>query len=106
MNKTLILLSALAASFNAYASEKPNILWITSEDHGPEMGCYGDKIAKTPNVDALAAKGIIFTRAWSTAPVCAPARTAIISGMYPSSTGSEHMRSMVAMPAGTMMFPQ
>lgn len=87
-------------------SDKPNILWITSEDHGPEMGCYGDKLARTPNIDALAKKGMIFNRAWSCAPVCAPARTAIISGIYPSSSGGIHMRSMVPMPSGTKMYPQ
>ena len=91
---------------SAAESSRPNILWITSEDHGPEMGCYGDKLAATPNVDALAAKGLLYTRAWSTAPVCAPARTALISGMYPSANGSEHMRSLVPMPRGTKMFPQ
>ena len=89
-----------------FAADRPNILWVTSEDHGPEMGCYGDKLARTPNVDALASKGMMFKRAWSVAPVCAPARTAIISGMYPSSTGGLHMRSMVSMPGGTKMFPQ
>ncbi|MDZ4852379.1 MAG: sulfatase-like hydrolase/transferase [Pirellulaceae bacterium] len=88
------------------AADLPNILWITSEDHGPEMGCYGDKLARTPNVDALAAKGMLFKRAWSVAPVCAPARTAIISGVYPSSNGGLHMRSMVSMPSGAKMYPQ
>ena len=54
---------------------RPNILWMSSEDHGPHMGCYGDQYATTPNVDALAAKGMLYTRAWSCAPVCArPAR--------------------------------
>ena len=91
---------------SAPAAERPNILWLTSEDHGPQMGCYGDELARTPNVDALAARGMRFERAWSCAPVCAPARTAIISGMYPGSLGGEHMRSMVRMPEGTQMFPQ
>lgn len=99
----LALVSGLAFSAEA---QRPNILWLTSEDHGPEMGCYGDKLARTPNVDALAAKGMLFKKAWSTAPVCAPARTAIISGLYPSSSGGLHMRSMVSMPAGTKMYPQ
>ncbi len=85
---------------------RPNILWISSEDHGPHMGCYGDTFATTPNVDKLAARGMIYTRVWSCAPVCAPARTTIISGMYPPSTGAEHMRSMIPYPAGKKMFPQ
>ncbi len=105
MNRLLLLLSTLCLPLSAFSAQ-PNILWLTSEDHGPHMGCYGDKIARTPNVDALAAKGMIFKKAWSVAPVCAPARTAIISGMYPSSTGSLHMRSMVSMPEGTRMYPQ
>jgi len=87
------------------SSARPNILWLTSEDHGPHMGCYGDKYATTPNVDALAAKGLRYTHVWSNAPVCAPARTTLISGLYPPSTGSEHMRSMVPFPAGKQMFP-
>ncbi len=87
-------------------AERPNILWITSEDNGPHLGCYGDSFATTPNLDALAARGMIYVYAWSTAPVCAPARTAIISGLYPSSTGAEHMRSEIPMPAGMRMYPQ
>jgi uncharacterized sulfatase len=88
------------------AADLPNVLWLTSEDHGPEMGCYGDVNARTPNVDALAAKGMLFKRAWSNNPVCAPSRTTIISGMHATSTGGVHMRSMVPMPRGTKMYPQ
>ena len=102
----MALMLAAVFSHLALASDQPNILWLTSEDHGPEMGCYGDKLARTPNVNGLAAKGMIFKHAWSVAPVCAPARTAIISGMYPCSTGGLHMRSMVSMPAGASMVPQ
>src|SRR6185436_10183896 len=78
---------AMVGTARAADAAQPNILWITSEDHGPQMGCYGDRNATTPNVDALAARGMIFNRAWSTAPVCAPARTTIISGLYAPSTG-------------------
>ncbi len=85
---------------------KPNILWITCEDIGPELGCYGDSYADTPNLDRLAAKGMIYRYAWSNAPVCAPARTAIITGMHPPSTGSQHMRSMTRLPEGMKMYPQ
>jgi len=85
---------------------RPNILWITSEDNGPHLGCYGDEYATTPHLDRLAGKGMIYQSAWSNAPVCAPARTTIITGMYPPSTGSEHMRSLVRLPDGMKMFPQ
>src|SRR5437868_15509498 len=105
----LLVLSLTAAPASAQDKQPrpklPNIVWITSEDHGPHMGCYGDKYARTPNVDKLAKKGMIFTRCWSNAPVCAPARTTIISGMYPTSTGSEHMRSLTRLPNGFHMFP-
>src|SRR5213592_3008835 len=102
----LHLAFAFAVASFARAADRPNILWISSEDHGPHMGCYGDAFATTPNVDKLAARGMIYTHAWSCAPVCAPARTTIISGMYPPSTGAEHMRSMVPYPAGKKMLPQ
>ncbi len=56
----------------------PNILWLTTEDIGPEIGCYGDKNATTPIIDTLAARGVIYTNAFASAPVCAPARSTII----------------------------
>ncbi len=85
--------------------ERPNILWITSEDNGPHLGAYGDTYASTPHLDRLAARGLVVWNAWSNAPVCAPARTTIISGLYPTTTGAEHMRSMVRLPASMRMFP-
>ncbi|MBL9115979.1 MAG: sulfatase [Verrucomicrobiaceae bacterium] len=94
----------LAAS--ACAAERPNILWFTFEDSSPHLGCYGDKNANTPNLDALAEKGMKYSRAWSNAPVCAPARTCIISGRWAPSDGAEHMRSEVPMPKGHQMYPQ
>lgn len=83
---------------------RPNILWLTTEDISPNLGCYGDTYAVTPNLDSFARRSQLFLHAWSNAPVCAPARTTIISGMYPPSTGGEHMRSMVPMPQGTKMY--
>ena len=102
---TKTLFSLIIAICNIYAADLPNILWLTSEDNGPHLGCYGDKYADTPNLDGLAKKGMIYTRAISNAPVCAPARTTIISGMYPPSTGAEHMRSMTKLPKGFKMYP-
>jgi len=85
---------------------RPNILWLTAEDIGPHLGCYGDTYADSPHIDALAARGLRYDRAWSNAPVCAPARTAIITGMHPTSLGAEHMRSMVRIPESMRLFPQ
>lgn len=90
----------------ATAADRPNVLWVTSEDMGPHLGCYGDAYSTTPNLDRLAAKGMKYRVAWSNAPVCAPARTTLISGVYPTALGAEHMRSQVPMPAGMKMYPQ
>lgn len=103
---SLVFLLCLVLGAVAQAADRPNILWLTSEDHGPHLGCYGDRYATTPHIDRLAARGMIYTRAWSCAPVCAPARTTLISGLYPPSTGAEHMRSSVPMPAGKKMYPE
>lgn len=87
-------------------TKQPNILWVTCEDMSPNLGCYGDKYAKSPALDALAERSLRYRHAWSCAPVCAPARTTIISGMYPPSTGAEHMRSETKLATGQKMFPQ
>jgi len=87
------------------AEEQPNILWITSEDNGPQLGCYGDEYAITPNIDALAQTSLRYHRCWSNAPVCAPARTTIISGMYATSLGGQHMRSGVRLPEDFRTYP-
>ncbi|TWU54421.1 Arylsulfatase [Rubripirellula tenax] len=96
----------LVAISQAHAADRPNILWITSEDNGPEVGCYGDSYADTPNIDAFAAKSMRYRTCWSNAPVCAPARTTIISGMYAPALGGEHMRSGVKLPEGMKLYPQ
>jgi arylsulfatase A-like enzyme len=94
--------TALAAD----ALSRPNILWITCEDTGPQLGAYGDTYAETPHLDRLAGRGLRYRNAWSNAPVCAPARTTIISGVFPTATGSEHMRSLVRTPAFLRFYPQ
>lgn len=106
--QTVVLIGLMAvASLPAQPPvPRPNILWLTSEDHGPQVGCYGDTQAVTPHIDALAAKGLRYRFAWSNAPVCAPSRTTIISGLYPTATGAEHMRSAVPYPAGLSMYPR
>jgi uncharacterized sulfatase len=101
----LILTIGLQTSA-ATAADRPNILWLTCEDMGPHLGCYGDDYSSSPTIDSLAARGLRYTNASSNAPVCAPARTTIITVLYPPSTGSEHMRSETVLPAGFKMFPQ
>ena len=71
---------------------RPNILWISCEDISAHLGCYGDPDARTPRLDRLAAEGVRYTRAFATIGVCAPARSTLITGMYPPSIGTQHMR--------------
>lgn len=80
-------------------TRRPNILWVSFEDTNPFYGCYGDPVARTPNLDRLAADGCRYTHAFSTAGVCAPARSAVITGMYPISIGTHHMRTTHTHPA-------
>ena len=77
---------------------RPNIVWIMGEDLGPELGCYGDSHAITPNIDRLARQGVRFTRAFTHAPVCAPSRSGLVTGRIPTSIGSHHMRSTLLKP--------
>ena len=86
--------------------QAPNILWLVSEDNSPYLGCYGDSVAQTPNLDALAAEGVVFDNAFANAPVCAPARSSLISGMYASALGTENMRSAYPIPESFRFFPQ
>lgn len=74
------------------AGSRPNILWISCEDMSPDLGCYGDEYAVTPNLDALAAESVVYTHCFAHAPVCAPARSGIITGCYPSTMGTQFMR--------------
>jgi N-sulfoglucosamine sulfohydrolase len=85
--------------------ERPNILWIVSEDNSPLIRAYGDTFATTPNLDRLASQGVRYTHAFGTAPVCAPSRSTLITGMYPSSLGTEHMRSSYPLPSFVRFFP-
>jgi N-sulfoglucosamine sulfohydrolase len=89
----------------AIAQDKPNILWIVSEDNSPLIGAYGDEFATTPNIDQFAASGVRYTRAFATAPVCAPARSTIITGVYPTAMGTQHMRSTNPVPSMIRFFP-
>ncbi|MDP6447623.1 MAG: sulfatase [Pirellulaceae bacterium] len=73
-------------------TERPNILWITTEDMSPRLGCYGDFTVPTPHIDALAKQSIRYTRAFGVYGTCSPNRHAIITGMYPNSTGGMAQR--------------
>jgi uncharacterized sulfatase len=86
-------------------SEQPNIVWISCEDISPHLGCYGDPHAITPFLDQLAQEGTRYTNAFTTAGVCAPCRSAIITGMYQNSIGTHHMRCNATIPTWLEPFP-
>jgi arylsulfatase A-like enzyme len=79
-------------------TNRPNILWIIGDDLGPDLGCYGTPAVKTPNIDKLAAEGTRFKNCHTTAPVCSPSRSALMTGMYQTTIGSHDHRSMVPLP--------
>lgn len=99
-----LILILMASSISA--TERPDIIWISCEDISPQLGCYGDSTATTPNLDKFATESTLFTHAFSCHGVCAPSRTGIITGMYPISLGANHMRSKVALPNHMKLFPQ
>ncbi len=75
------------------ADDRPNILLIMAEDLSPRLGAYGDEIARTPNIDRLAAESVRYTNAHTTAGVCAPSRAGMIMGVHQNHWGAGHMRA-------------
>jgi arylsulfatase A-like enzyme len=87
--------------------ERPNILWIVVEDMSSHFGYEGETLVKTPNVDRMAAEGIVYRNAYVSAPVCSASRSAMINGMYQTSIGAHHHRSSrgelkIQLPEGTI----
>ncbi len=104
--KKKIWLVPLIAGNVLIAKERPNILWITIEDTSPQfIGCYGNKDARTPVIDKLADEGVRFTNVFSTGTVCSPSRTAIITGLKTTETGTGHHRSRIPVPPYMKGFP-
>ena len=99
------VVSALAGEDDP-TKKRPNILWITCEDISPHLGCYGDEFATTVNLDALSRRGVRYSNAFATASVCSPARSCLITGVYPVSLGTQHLRSRVPLPQAVKCFPE
>ncbi|MDO8538832.1 MAG: sulfatase-like hydrolase/transferase [Opitutaceae bacterium] len=102
----MALLVVLRVNCSAAAAERPNILWITCEDTSPHLGCYGDPLAATPVLDALARESVRFTQAFAYTGVCAPSRSCLITGVYPLRLGSQHMRSTTRLPETVKCFSE
>ena len=75
-------------------NKRLNILWITCEDMSPHLESYGDSTVKTPNISRLAREGVRYSHAYSTAGVCAPSRSVLITGMYQTTIGTHNMRTL------------
>ncbi len=85
---------------------QPNILWVSCEDISPDLGCYGDSYAVSPNIDKLAAQGVRYNNVYSHSGVCAPTRSGIITGIYPTTIGTHHMRCKGVPPAYVKAFSE
>ncbi len=102
--RTAIVLSLLLATLACACSDAPssapaappNVLWIVADDMSFELGAFGDGVARTPNLDRLANEGVRYPNAFATAGVCSPSRAALMTGMYATSIGAQHMRSINA----------
>lgn len=119
INRRTLIAGASAATLGSFAGpiaaaprtggkdrDRPNILWLVSEDNNPFIGAYGDRLAHTPTIDGLARRGVLYRNVYTTAPVCAPTRFGIITGVYPESAGPAHnMRSVARLPALLAGFP-
>ena len=93
------------------ADTRPNILWVIVDDMSANFSCYGETLISTPHLDGLAGRGVKFTNAYVTAPVCSPNRSAFITGMYQTSIGAHHHRSgrgrlKIELPEGIRPIPE
>ena len=106
----LLLAFSLFSCDNLFNQSKelppPNIVWISTEDIGPGIGAYGDEYAFTPNLDQLAREGAIYQNAFASAPICSPARSCLITGMYATSLGTQHLRSEIIIPEKIKTIPE
>ncbi|MBN1510336.1 MAG: sulfatase-like hydrolase/transferase [Sedimentisphaerales bacterium] len=101
-----LALPGLAPGAGGQEKGRPNFLWISTEDISPDLGCYGDSYAVTPTLDRLASQAVRYTRVFTHAGVCAPSRSGIITGMYPTTIGTHNMRCRGLPPDEVKCFPE
>ena len=113
---TLVVMTACAlmgfcgAGLAHGVEARPNVLWFVVDDMSPDLSCYGGRSVATPNIDRLAREGTLFEHAFTTAPVCSPSRSALITGMVQTAIGAHHHRSgrgvlKIELPAGIRPLP-
>ena len=97
----VVMLQAGAAELS-----QPNVLFVVVDDLNCRIGCYGDPVAKTPHLDRLAARGVLFERAYCNFPLCNPTRSSVLSGQYPTTTGVLDNKTWLVPPKGHPTLPQ
>ena len=100
------LCATLPAAVATPAPARPNILWLTAEDICPNLGCYGDPYAITPTLDRFATQAVRYTQAYGITGVCAPNRSCLVTGVFPTRLGSHGMRSTLTLPDAVKCFPE
>ena len=96
---TLFLFLIITCTDKNGIKNRPNIVWLVAEDLGLYIPPFGDSTVSTPNLSQLANEGVIYNNVYSVSGVCSPSRAAIVTGMYPSSIGAHHMRTLSQQPA-------
>ena len=91
--KILVFSFLLFVFGHCFGQESPNFLWLICEDQSLFFSMYGDSNAHTPNINQLAKDGLVYQNCYSPSPVCAPSRSSLITGMYPTTIGTHHMRA-------------
>ena len=94
----LFLFFFISCKSDNHLSHRPNIVWLVAEDLGPYIPPFGDSTIGTPNLSRLANEGVRYNNVYSVSGVCSPSRAAIVTGMYPSSIGAHHMRTLYQQP--------
>lgn len=93
LRRFVLTISLCAFASLLQAADRPNVLWLIGEDFSQQLGCYGEKLVQSPNLDKLAAEGVRYTRMFTTAPVCSASRSAFMTGMYQTTIGAHNHRS-------------
>jgi len=102
----LIIIACNADKQSIGSNDRPNIVWINAEDISPAFGIYGDSLAITPNIDALAKQGVVFNRAYAVSPICSPSRSTLVTGIQATSLGTQHLRSETPFPKELETLPE
>ena len=93
LKKIIFVIIVILFKYGGKTQNKPNILWLVCEDQSLFFSSYYDSIAKTPHLNELSSEGIVYDNFFAVSPVCSPNRSSIITGMYPTTIGTQHMRA-------------